>query len=205
MTFRSGIGYLLCRIERKLVLFFDHGGKGKRVHEQSVGSSAPSRNYETIKIVSTQKGASIRIGSTKSTHHRARVGHADSTGIVISQADKVFTRGDCRVIHMKQGFPHLGTAGSTSHHDCVLSLPADWPGRAPGVITLVWEGDTPSASIGDSGRAPEPEFPFPRGAGSIVRRSVRHLSTCPCQGLSFSYWCHQELRIIEKHSDSWRR
>ena len=39
---------------------------------------------------------------------------------------------------MKQGFSHLGTAGSTSHHDCVLSLPADWPGRATGMITLVW-------------------------------------------------------------------
>ena len=45
----------LCRIERKLVLFYVMGRKGKRVHEQSVGSSAPPHDYETIKIVSTQK------------------------------------------------------------------------------------------------------------------------------------------------------
>ena len=64
------------------------------------------------------------------------------------------------------------------------ALPLPWPGRATGMVTIVWEGDMPSASIGDSGRAPDPKLPFPRGAGSIVRRSVRHLSTCPCQGLS---------------------
>ena len=53
MNFGSGIVYLLCRIERKLVLFFVMGREGKRVHEQSVGSSAPSHDYETIKIVFT--------------------------------------------------------------------------------------------------------------------------------------------------------
>ena len=67
MTFGSGIVYLLCRIERKLVLFFVMGRKGKRVHEQSVGSSAPSHHYETIKIVSTQKQESTVTESTASS------------------------------------------------------------------------------------------------------------------------------------------
>ena len=67
MTFGSGIVYLLCRFERKLVLLFVMGRKGKRVHEQSVGSSAPSHDYETIKIVSTQKQESTVTESTASS------------------------------------------------------------------------------------------------------------------------------------------
>ena len=42
------------------------GCKGKRVHEQAVGSSAPSHDYETIKIVSTQKQESTVTESTAS-------------------------------------------------------------------------------------------------------------------------------------------
>ena len=67
MTFGSWIVYLLSRIERKLVLFFVMGRKGKRVHEQSVESSAPSHDYETIKVVPTQKQESTVTESTASS------------------------------------------------------------------------------------------------------------------------------------------
>ena len=42
MNFGSGIFCLACCFGRKLVLFLVMGRKGKRVHEQSVGSSAQS-------------------------------------------------------------------------------------------------------------------------------------------------------------------
>ena len=67
MNFGSGIVCLLSRFERKLVLFSVMGRKGKRVHEQSVGSSARSHDYETIKIVSTQKQESTVTESTASS------------------------------------------------------------------------------------------------------------------------------------------
>ena len=67
---------------------------------------------------------------------------------------------------MKQGFPHMDTTGSTSHHDWVLSLLADWPGRVPCKAILVWEVSAPWASIDDSICAPGPELPFPRASGS---------------------------------------
>ena len=54
-------------LKRKLVLLFVMGRKGKRVHEQSVGRSAPSHDYETIKIVSTQNQESTVTESTASS------------------------------------------------------------------------------------------------------------------------------------------
>ena len=62
MNFGSGIFCLLCRFERKLVLLFVMGRKGKRVHEQSVGSSARAHDYETIRIIPTQKQESTVTG-----------------------------------------------------------------------------------------------------------------------------------------------
>ena len=67
MNFGSGIICLLCRFERKLVLLFVMGRKGKRVHEQSVGSSARSHDYETIRIIPTPKQESTVTGSTASS------------------------------------------------------------------------------------------------------------------------------------------
>ena len=46
-----------------MVLFLDMGRKGQRVHEQSVGSSAQAFDYETIRIIPTQKQESTGTGS----------------------------------------------------------------------------------------------------------------------------------------------
>ena len=67
MNFGSGIFCLPCVSERKLVLFFVMGRKGKRVHEQSVGSSARAHDYETIRIIPSQKQESTGTGSTASS------------------------------------------------------------------------------------------------------------------------------------------
>ena len=40
------------------------GRKGKRVHEQSAGSSASACDYETIRLIPTQKQESIGTGSS---------------------------------------------------------------------------------------------------------------------------------------------
>ena len=40
------------------------GRKGKRVHEQSAGSSAPACDYETIRLIPPQKQESIGTGSS---------------------------------------------------------------------------------------------------------------------------------------------
>ena len=62
------------------------------------------------------KGASITMGFSKSTRHRARVGRADSTGAQdghLPKRIKCLPKGRLQgTPHMKQGFPHLGTAGA---------------------------------------------------------------------------------------------
>ena len=63
IDFGSGIVCLAVCFGRKLVLFLDMGRKGKRVHEQSVGSSAQALDYETIRIIPTQKQESTGTGS----------------------------------------------------------------------------------------------------------------------------------------------
>ena len=55
LDFGSGIVCLTGCFGRKLVLFFVMGRKGKRVHEQSEGNSAQAFDYETIRIIPTQK------------------------------------------------------------------------------------------------------------------------------------------------------
>ena len=51
------------------------GRKGKRVHEQSAGSSAPAFDYETIRLLPTQKQESTGTGSSA----RRGNGHATDT------------------------------------------------------------------------------------------------------------------------------
>ena len=50
------------------------GRKGKRVHEQSVGSSARAHDYETIRIIPTQKHESTGTGSAASSEISAPPG-----------------------------------------------------------------------------------------------------------------------------------
>ena len=64
MNFGSGIFCLASSVGRKLVLFLVMGRKGKHVHEQSVGSSARAYDYETIRIIPTQKQESSGTGSS---------------------------------------------------------------------------------------------------------------------------------------------
>ena len=40
------------------------GRKGKRVHEQSAGSSTPAFDYETIRLIPAQKQEATRTGSS---------------------------------------------------------------------------------------------------------------------------------------------
>ena len=64
IDFGSGIVCLAGCVGRKLVLFIVMGRKGKRVHEQSAGSSAPAFDYETIRLIPTQKQESTGTGSS---------------------------------------------------------------------------------------------------------------------------------------------
>ena len=64
IDFGSGIVCLAGCFGRNLVLFLVMGRKGKRVHEQSEGSSAQTFDYETIRTIPTQKQESTGTGSS---------------------------------------------------------------------------------------------------------------------------------------------
>ena len=86
--------------------------------------------------------------------------------------------------HVRQGIPHLGTKGNTSHPDCALFLLADCPGRGSSLpmsgseVEVFWAPT--DASIGSAGST----LSSPVVSVFIVRTSVKHLSTGPCMGLS---------------------
>ena len=85
---------------------------------------------------------------------------------------------------MRQGIPHLGTKGITSHPDCALFLLADCPGRGSSlptsgsVVEVFWAPT--DVSMGSAGST----LSSPVVSVFIVRTSVKHLSTGPCMGLS---------------------
>ena len=87
--------------------------------------------------------------------------------------------------HMRQGIPHLGTKGITSHPDCALFLLADWPGRGSCLSTswleVIWFRAPPDASIWSTGPAVLP--PSSSAVSIFIARTiVKHLSTGPCTG-----------------------
>ena len=85
---------------------------------------------------------------------------------------------------MRQGIPHLGTKGNTSHPDCALFLLADCPGRGSSLpmsgseVEVFWAPT--DASIGSAGST----LSSPVVSVFIARTSVKRLSTGPCMGLS---------------------
>ena len=85
---------------------------------------------------------------------------------------------------MRQGIPHLGTKGNTSHPDCALFLLAYCPGRGSSLpmsgseVEVFWAPT--DVSIGSAGST----LSSPVVSVFIVRTSVKHLSTGPCMGLS---------------------
>ena len=50
--------------ERVHAVFQNMGRKGKRVHEQSAGSSTPAGDYETIRLIPTQNQDATGTGSS---------------------------------------------------------------------------------------------------------------------------------------------